>query len=267
MYPILDIALALKAKMTFTSKAMYMATLFISILFHTSPTHAQTLDLKKIRGFYQQLATQQEGHTPFIDSSMNLVKHPQHLHQIMIIRHGVPQVSRKGWFNQKEAQQFIQDYDSVGVFPLSHQPVRIEASELDTIYTSNINRAIHTAHLIFGEQYSYVESAQFAEFQRKILAFPNMKMPLGFWLINSRLLWVLGLNDKGIENFKTAKQRAKEGADFLQAQAMQDGKVVLVAHGFLNKYLKKNLKKQGWHIVKDEGQKHIGVSLLIKSSE
>ncbi|MGB0522654.1 MAG: histidine phosphatase family protein [Flammeovirgaceae bacterium] len=228
---------------------------------------AQQLDLEKIERFYEHLEAQQKGQTPFIQASMNLVKEPQKLMQIMLIRHGVPKISRKGWFKRKEAQQFIKDYDSVGVYPLAHQPVRLVKGELDTIYTSNLNRAIHTAQLSFGDQITYVEDPQFAEFERKIIAFPNMKMPLGFWLVNSRLLWVLGLNDKGIENFKSAKKRARNGANFLATQAARDGKVVLVAHGFLNKYLRKYLAKQGWHTVKNGGQEHLGVSLLIKSRE
>jgi len=247
------------------SKTLQRVLLLTIILLNVSIISAQKLDIKKIKRFYKALEQRQEGRTSFIQSSMNLLEQPQNISQIMLIRHGVPAISREGRFNRKEAQKFIRAYDSVGVFPLAHQPVHLEEGEVEIIYTSNINRAIHTAQLIFGEQYNFVQWKQFAEFQRKIMAFPNMKMPLGFWLVNSRLLWVLGFNDKGIENFKTAKQRAKDGASFLEAQAMQQDKAILVAHGFYNKYLRKYLKKRGWYLIKSGGQEHLGTSLLIKA--
>ena len=243
-----------------------IGSIFITFLFFINRPilYGQDLDIKQIRKFYKQLKAKERGNTPFIQPSMHLVEKVDSLKQIMLIRHGVPEVSRKGWFNRKEAQQFIKAYDSVGVSPLSYTPVKLQKNELDKIYTSTINRAIHTSQLIFGDTITIEQHAQFVEFQRKIISFLNIKMPLGFWLVNSRLLWVLGLNNKGIEDFKLAKQRAKAGATFLIKQTNQDGKLVLVAHGFLIKYLKKYLKKQGWSMVKDGKQEHLGVSLLIK---
>ncbi len=184
--------------------------------------------------------------------------------QIMLVRHGKPELSREDWFTRKEAEAFIRAYDSVGIYHYEGSPLTLESNDVKQFYTSKLRRAIHTAELISEEKVPIVQNELFNEFQRKIISFPNIKMPLGFWLVCSRGFWVMGLNRKGIESFGQAKKRAKLGAKTLEGYAKEEKRTILVAHGFLNKYLRKYLKKRGWVLIKTGGQKHLGVSLLVK---
>lgn len=235
------------------------------LLHFGSSTSAQ---VENIKTFYTQADNASENTTiTFVQPSMNLVEDYDKLEQIIVVRHGEPALNKKGWFKRKEAMQFIKDYDSVGVEPLHFMPVVLQGDEILTIYTSSLNRAKHTARLVFGESVTYKEDILFREFERKIFSFFNLKMPLKFWLINSRIFWLMGGNKKNIEGFKDAKKRAKEASQTLEEYASKDKKAVLVAHGFLNRYLLKNLQKQGWTLVRDGGSEYLAASLLVRVKE
>ncbi len=225
---------------------------------------------ERIRQYYQQaeIAAQQAGiplTLTFIQPEMGLVAASQPLLQIILVRHGNPALIKKGWVNRKKTQDFVRAYDSVGVYPLAFSPVAIGDTEIDTVLMSSLYRAQHTAHLIFGETMTYQADTLFREFERKIMGFPNIKLPLKFWLVHSRILWLMGLNDGDIESFREAKKRAQRAAKRLENSAYRHGKVVLVAHGFLNRFLLKYLQKQGWTLVHNGGSDYLAASLLVKT--
>jgi hypothetical protein len=64
-----------------------------------------------------------------------------------------------------------------------------------------------------------------------------------------------------------AKDRAKEAALFLDRRAQRDRKALLFAHGFLNRYIKKYLKEEGYEVVNLEGQKYLGAYYFYKILE
>jgi broad specificity phosphatase PhoE len=185
--------------------------------------------------------------------------------QIILIRHGKPTINKKGWRNRTEAKQYVIAYDTVGVKLTDHRTLCQNSRLFDTVYHSTLRRAAHTAALLFGEQAVLVPDKRFIELERKVFAFPNMKMPLGFWVGTSRVLWLIGLNDKGIENKKDAKNRIRQNATFLAQKAISEKTVVLVAHGFHNKYLKRFLKKIGWKVVHNGGSDYLSVNILAKT--
>jgi hypothetical protein len=74
----------------------------------------------------------------------------------------------------------------------------------------------------------------------------------------------LGGNSECIENKSDAKTRAKIGAELLENDAMENGKTLLVAHGFLNRYLEKYLNKRGWTTVFDGGNDYLSQKLLVR---
>ncbi len=217
---------------------------------------AQSMDLKTVKNFYCEQA--EDSCVKFYnDQSVNI-------DQVVLIRHGKPNLSKKGWFNRDKAKKYVHDYDSVPIIPFQQMPVCMQDIPTDTIYSSSIPRASSTAHLIFGDEYEIVEDYRFREFERKIMNFCNMKLPLGFWTTFSRGLWLMGLNDKGIESFRDAKKRTKENADLLIDQASSDHLVILVAHGFHNKYVIKYLKKRGWTMVRKGGRDYGAVNIMAK---
>nr|WP_262896449.1 histidine phosphatase family protein [Adhaeribacter terrigena] len=135
---------------------------------------------------------------------------------------------------------------------------------LPKVYCSTLPRARQTARLLYGEEIELVENADFNEFQRKIFQLPLFKFPIEVWLTAARFSWLLGLNSRGIETFRQARKRAMRCAETLAGYAETEEEVVLVAHGFLNAFIRQALKKLGWRIVRHDGNSYLGVTQLVK---
>ena len=225
--------------------------------------HAQ---LATVKDYYQTLEeTSEETVTvTFVQEEFDLVEDFASLQQIILLRHGEPALDKKGWRKRKEAMKFIRAYDSVGVFTPEFVPVSLNSEEIEVIFTSTLNRSISTATQVFQRPEDQQAEALYREFERKIFAFPNIKLPLKWWLTGSRLFWFMGFNKKDIESFREAKKRAKKAALQLEANSEQSGKTLLVSHGLLNHFLVKYLKKNDWTEVYDGGKGYLSQKVLVK---
>ena len=214
---------------------------------------------KEIKKYYQTIKKKSEKDRvtiPFFKSDT------LNLYQIILVRHGNPDLKKGGWRKRKEAMNYVIAYDTVGVIRPDYKVVSLRENEIKQVYTSSLQRAVSTTKYLFPN-YSYTPDSSYREFERKVFSFPNMSLPMSVWLGGSRIFWILGFNDKGIENFRDAKRRAKNGASTLQNMAKDDNKVLLVAHGFLNRYLSKYLKKLGWKEVYDGGKGYLSQRVLV----
>ncbi len=190
------------------------------------------------------------------------------LKQIALIRHGEPDLTKTGRFSYEEAKAYMKSYDSVGILVPDEPFFELEEEEDVVFYVSNLNRAKTTADYLFGTEQERVESEEFREFERSLgNRRGRISLPLRYWSITARLEWYLGINRDGIESFSKAKERAKSGAMKLEDQSEKHDKVVLVAHGFLNRYLEKYLKEQGWQVVRDGGIDYFATTILVKVVE
>jgi len=250
----------------FHTKALKMGILFSALLsvsclssmaqFENLKTHYKKLEKQSKEAFVT---------IEFVQKEMNLVDDFSNLSQIILLRHGEPALNKKGWRKRKEAVRFIAQYDSVGVYAPEYVPVQISDGEINVLFTSILNRSISTADQLFHEVEDQRAEPIFREFERKVFSFFNVKLPLKWWTTGSRLFWFMGLNKKGIESFSEAKQRAKEATVFLEANAFENGKTLLVSHGLLNHYLVKYLKKNGWTEVFDGGKGYLSQKMLVKN--
>ncbi|CAA9223515.1 MAG: hypothetical protein AVDCRST_MAG95-648 [uncultured Adhaeribacter sp.] len=185
---------------------------------------------------------------------------------IFLIRHQRPDLPKKGWFGQQQASKFLRDYDTVNIEALVNKPPGLPFEQITRVYCSGLPRARQTARAIFGPDIELIEDPDFNEFQRRIFEFPLLRLPLKFWLLSARALWLLGLNHQGIETFKQARVRARRCAERLAREAEKENKVVLVAHGFLNAFIRRALKQMGWRVVRHDGAGFLGVTELIKAA-
>lgn len=186
---------------------------------------------------------------------------------IFLVRHYEPDVERSGFFNASEATKFISAYDEAGIIKAAANLPQGLPDNPAKVYCSGLLRAKQTAALLFGETCQLVEDPNFNEFQRRIFHLPLLRFPIEVWLVGARLLWLLGLNSQGIESFKQARARAFKCAETLERQAENEKKVVLVAHGFLNAFIRQGLKRRGWQIVRHDGNDYLGVTELVKASK
>jgi broad specificity phosphatase PhoE len=180
-----------------------------------------------------------------------------------LIRHGDPEINRNGWFSYKAARAYIQNYDTVGVKHIENQPVELKPLYDVMIFSSPLNRAYDTSTKIFGKDADIKVDSSFIEFQREIVPLPLI-LPIKGWTSLSRFFWIIGLHSSDIPSFKSEKYRAETDAIFLDRIAHKNEKVILVAHGFLNKYIVKYLKEKGWDHSYDGGSDYLAVQVLSK---
>jgi hypothetical protein len=65
------------------------------------------------------------------------------------------------------------------------------------------------------------------------------------WAVVARLLWHAGYHP-GIENYAAARTRAIKAADILTAKVTDGGQAALVAHGYFNAMIGRQLRKRGF---------------------
>lgn len=182
--------------------------------------------------------------------------------QVVLIRHGEPDLEKRLWYNRQKVISYSEHYNAAGVKAFDPRPVCVDKLNTAKIYHSTLPRAQHTADLIFGDRFQMVADSRFREFEKKIIPFLNIHLPLKFWTVVSRILWYLGFNSREIENVKQAKLRARANADFLVQEAQVHRTIIVVAHGFHNRYVSKYLRKNGWHLVRKGGRSYLGVNIL-----
>ncbi|WP_205499712.1 histidine phosphatase family protein [Rufibacter psychrotolerans] len=183
---------------------------------------------------------------------------------IYLIRHARPVLNRKGLFSKEQAAQYLKDYNLAEVEQIIERSEHLPLELIRKVYCSTLPRAKATARLLFGPEVQLIEDATFVEFENRIWGLPWGRFPLRWWQVTSRILWLLGLNQKDIESFQQARKRADQAADKLAAEAETNGLAVLVAHGFLNEFIKRSLRKKGWKVVLDGGRRYVGVTQLSK---
>jgi broad specificity phosphatase PhoE len=182
--------------------------------------------------------------------------------RIFLIRHARPLVEKKGLFDAAAAQKFITDYDTASVeeFVLQHETIPF--AEIKRVYCSSLPRAQLTAKAIFGEEPEYIVNSNFREFEKRIFSLPFLRLPIKVWLVTARVLWLLGFNNREIETFKQAKVRVKECATVLEQEVAKQRVAVLVAHGMLNNFIIRELRKRGWKVKINGGYGFVGVTML-----
>jgi len=185
---------------------------------------------------------------------------------IFLMRHHKPQIARAGLFNQARATQFITDYDAANIEVILAIPTGLPFGEIKRVHTSALPRAQQTARALFGPEIEFKGDKLFNECERKILALPLLRFPISVWLAGARLLWLMGLNSRGIENYRQARVRARQCAEKLAHYAATEHKTVLVAHGMLNIFIRQYLRKMGWQLASRNGNGYLSVTELVKSS-
>lgn len=183
---------------------------------------------------------------------------------IYLIRHARPILDRSGLFSKAQAEQYLTAYQVAEVGTDLEKTPHLPLKRIQKVFCSPLPRALATAHLLFGRNMTLVVDRVFREFENRIWGIPWGKFPMGWWQVSSRVLWMLGVNQGDSESFRQAKARAARAAAILAQEAGTDGLAVLVAHGFLNAFIKRALRKQGWKVTLNGSSSYLGVTILEK---
>ncbi len=187
--------------------------------------------------------------------------------EIYLIRHAQVNIDKPGWTSSRNTNEYKKEYNRALIVPFDAEAVlaKIDSLEtIDTVFVSPRSRAMQTALQLFGTRVHYRVEPSLKELDYPVVRWPVLRMPTGIWLGISRATWMLGINNRQKPHFKAEMERLDTFADELTAYAARHQRTVVVAHGMVNRQLKKILKRKGWKLIENDGHKNLAVNKLVK---
>src|ERR1700733_657966 len=166
--------------------------------------------------------------------------------RIILIRHGRPAIPTSPRTSHHGFRVYIDDYEQAGLDPESAPPEELQdlISELTAVFTSERKRA-HDSAKALAPNAELIADPLFAEAPLASPRIPILRMKVPKWAVVARILWHAGYHPE-IENYRKAKHRAAEAADILMTRAGQEGATALVAHGYFNLMIGRELRHRGF---------------------
>lgn len=176
---------------------------------------------------------------------------------ITLARHGEPALSRRIRLDSAGYRRWWAAYEEGGILPGQTPPdgLMTLARDADVIFASPRRRAVETAEAVLAGKH-FVRDPLFVEAP---LPPPRLPRLLRFgpraWGVMARTSWWFGAH-AGEESRPAAQARAREAADRLVRAAESEGRVLVLAHGYFNMMVGRELKKRGWRLAEDRGFKY-----------
>ena len=176
--------------------------------------------------------------------------------QIVLLRHGKPDVSELGKLRASGIHQWIESYNAAGL-EIGNSPSSevIElANDCKAIVCSDLPRSVESARALGLREPNIIEPI-FREVGLPYATFPSPTLSPNIWTALFRFLWFFGYSSNG-ESIRDAKVRASKGTSRLKEIVADTGSVLLVGHGFVNNYIAKELLANGWQGPVNPGRKY-----------
>lgn len=166
--------------------------------------------------------------------------------RILLIRHGQPHIALRPRTDHAGFAGYISDYEEAGLSPANLPPEELKdlARELDHVFTSGRPRSHQSAQAL-APHAELIAHPLFVEAPLASPPLPWLAMRVTKWAVVSRALWHLGFHP-GIEKPRAAASRAVQAADMLIAKACETGTTALVAHGYFNWMIGRQLVRRGF---------------------
>jgi broad specificity phosphatase PhoE len=171
---------------------------------------------------------------------------PSNGSRIILIRHGRPNIPVSVRTSHKEFRSYIDSYEQAGLDPESAPPEELQdlLGELTAVFTSGRPRA-HDSARALAPNAELIADPLFVEAPLASPPIPLLKMRVPKWAVVARILWHAGYHPE-IENYRRAKHRASRAADILVERARAEGVTALVAHGYFNLIIGRELARRGF---------------------
>src|SRR5579862_3895459 len=166
--------------------------------------------------------------------------------RIILIRHGRPDIPVSPRTSHHEFRNYIDAYEQSGLDPRSVPPEELQdlVREIAAVFTSGRKRADESARVL-APKAELIADPLFVEAPLAAPRIPLLKMRVPKWAVVARIFWHAGYHPE-IENYRRAKHRASEAADILVERARADGIAALVAHGYFNFLIGRELRRRGF---------------------
>ncbi len=166
--------------------------------------------------------------------------------RIILVRHGRPALPLRPRTSHHGFREYIDAYEAAGLDPESLPPQELSdlVKELNHIFTSDRPRS-HESAKALAPHATLEADPLFAEAPLAAPRIPLLKMRVPKWAVVARVLWHAGYHPE-IENYRKAKHRAGQAADILIEKVRDAGTAALVAHGYFNAMIGRQLRQRGF---------------------
>lgn len=174
--------------------------------------------------------------------------------EILLIRHGMPNIRSPRACGGAEFLAWRHRYGEVDLHPASRPP-RALLAELDGVtrlVTSELRRAVQSGERL-GLAHPPVVCRDLSETALPLLTLPWVRMSADAWVALARLSQRFGYT-AGTESIGAARRRARRAATDLAQQAQAVGRIAVVGHGTLNRFVAEALVRSGWTLRSREGR-------------
>ena len=192
---------------------------------------------------------------------------PPRCGSIVIARHGEPALSRRIKLSSSGYRRWWAAYEEGGIVDPHKAPAGLLelVRKADVVFASVRQRAVETAEAVVRGK-PFIRDAMFVEAPLPPPRLPEfIKLPPKTWGVIARASWWLGAHD-GQESRPEAERRARATAERLIGEATQGRNVVLLAHGFFNHMVGRELKALGWKLASGRGYKYWSTRKYLKGA-
>lgn len=162
---------------------------------------------------------------------------------IILMRHGRPSLRPMGRIAARDMASWIQEYHRCEIENEDPPALSVElARQAVHVVTSVAPRAV-VSTMALGLTPTVAE-AQFGEAELPFADWRWPKLDPKLWAALFRLLWLFGYSREA-EPFPVARARSQSAAERLIGLA-EDGPVLLLGHGVMNRLIAKALEAKGW---------------------
>jgi broad specificity phosphatase PhoE len=175
--------------------------------------------------------------------------------RILVVRHGRPALDREAGppLDWRAYKDWWALYEIGSLAAGQSCPEELVRRAIDAVVLSSVRpRAIETASMIApGRTIATNEIFNEAPLPPPEWSDRRRYLPKT-WNKIARLAWLLG-HSGGQESAVETRARARRAADLLIETASEGRDVVLAAHGWFNRMLRRPLARRGWNCVRDGG--------------
>lgn len=177
---------------------------------------------------------------------------------VILARHGEPALSRRVRLNAAGYRRWWASYEEGGLLHGQTPPPELvsAAGKAGAVFASVRRRSLETAKAVAGPQ-AFQPDPVFVEAPLPPPPFPAfVKLSPRAWGVIARAAWwFCGYNESG-ETRAQATERAARAAERLAKAAEGGEDALLLAHGFFNAMIGRELKRLGWRRVSTQGYRY-----------
>ena len=177
---------------------------------------------------------------------------------IVLARHGEPALSRRIRLTAEGYRRWWAAYEEGGILADQIPPDCLldMARGADFVFASTRKRAVETADAVVQGKH-FVRDPVFIEAPLPPPSLPAfIKLKPATWGFLARTVWWFFGHHEGEETRREATVRAGRAAERLIEAAKGGATVLLLAHGFFNLMVGRELKRRGWRRSGGQGHKY-----------